>query len=313
MKKRQSKTTNYIRKILGIVLVLVVMSSIGTLAVSIQVEDVKIELQNGYELTALTTNHKVSDILAENNIILKEDEKVTPDLDEEVTPGTTIKITNKSKKEVQIANVSEKGVETSIDQLLENYAPITEKIIVEQEPIPFETVTKNTTNSTEDTTSKVLQEGEDGIKQSTYKVKYQNEEEIEKTLLKEEVIKEPKNRIVQVNKKVTARATTTARVANTSTTVIGGTTYKITAYCSCAKCCGKATGRTASGTHATAGRTVAAPGNFAFGTKLNIGGKIYVVEDRGGAIQGNRIDIYVNSHEAALQWGVRYLPVSVVQ
>ena len=52
---------------------------------------------------------------------------------------------------------------------------------------------------------------------------------------------------------------------------------------------------------------------FAFGTKLNIGGHTYVVEDRGGAIKGNKIDIFVNSHSEALAWGVRYLPVSVVQ
>jgi len=37
------------------------------------------------------------------------------------------------------------------------------------------------------------------------------------------------------------------------------------------------------------------------------------VEDRGGAIKGNKIDIYVNSHAEALAWGVRYLPVTSVQ
>ena len=56
---------------------------------------------------------------------------------------------------------------------------------------------------------------------------------------------------------------------------------------------------------------MAAPSNFAFGTKLSINGKEYVVEDRGGAINGNRIDIYVSSHSAALRWGVKYLPVEV--
>ena len=40
-----------------------------------------------------------------------------------------------------------------------------------------------------------------------------------------------------------------------------------------------------------------------------INGHIYTVEDRGGAIQGNRIDIYFNTHEEALQWGVKYLEV----
>ena len=67
------------------------------------------------------------------------------------------------------------------------------------------------------------------------------------------------------------------------------------------------------GTKATAGRTVAASGKFAFGTKLNINGHVYTVEDRGGAIKGNKIDIFVNSHAEALAWGVRYLPVSVAQ
>lgn len=87
--------------------------------------------------------------------------------------------------------------------------------------------------------------------------------------------------------------------------------YKITAYCGCSKCCGKSDCITASGTKATQGRTVAAPKTLPFGTKLNIGGKIYTVEDRGGAIKGNRIDVYFNSHSEALKFGVKYLDVYI--
>ncbi len=300
---------NYIRKILGIVIVLILLSGIGVLAVNIKFEDVKIQLQNGYEMTVLTNSKKVADILEENNIILEEDEKVTPDLEEEIKPGTTIKITNKSAQEIQVAKISEEGVETSIDELLESYAPIIEKIITEQEPIPFETITKATVEGTTDTTNKVVQEGQEGIKQVTYKVKYQNEEEIERTVLSEEIIKEPVNKIVQVDKKVTSRAAVTPRTAP----VTGGEMYVVTAYCGCSRCCGKSTGITASGNRAIQGVTVAAPSKFAFGTKLNIGGNIYTVQDRGGAIKGNRIDIYFSSHAAALAWGRRTLPVSVVQ
>ena len=36
---------------------------------------------------------------------------------------------------------------------------------------------------------------------------------------------------------------------------------------------------------------------------MNINGHIYTVEDRGGAIKGNKIDIYVNSHSEALKLG----------
>ena len=72
-------------------------------------------------------------------------------------------------------------------------------------------------------------------------------------------------------------------------------TFKLTAYCPCSKCCGKSNGITASGTKATAGRTIAAPSNFKFGTKVVINGNTYVVEDRGGAIKGNKIDLFLPS------------------
>ena len=308
--KNEEKASISIMKIICISIILILISGIGAMAVNTQLSDVKIVLQNGYEMTALTSKTKVADILDENNIILEENQKTIPDLDSEVTAGETIKITDKSYNEVQIAQISEEGVETSLDQLLENYAPITEKIVVEQVTIPYETVTKNTTGTTDGTTNKVLQEGKDGLKEVTYKVKYQNDVEIEKTVIAEVVVTEPVNKIVQVQKKQTSRAASLPRTSSTATT--GGATYKITAYCPCSKCCGKASGRTASGTKATAGRTVAASSKFAFGTKLNIGGHIYTVEDRGGAVTGNKIDIFVNSHAEALQWGVRYLPVSVV-
>lgn len=305
--KKEEKASISIIKIICVTVIIILISGIAVLAVNTNLNDVKIVLQNGYEITALTSKTKVSDIIEENNIVLNENQKTIPDVNSEISAGQTIQITDKSYNEVQIATISEDGIETTLDQLLDNYAPITEKIVVEQVTIPYETVTKNTTNSSENTTSKVLQQGKDGLKEVTYKVKYQNNIEIEKTQISEVVIKEPVNKIVQVNK-VTSRS---SLPRTTSTT--GGTTYKITAYCSCSKCCGKSTGRTASGTTATAGRTVAAPANFAFGTKLNIGGHIYTVEDRGGAIKGNKIDIYVSSHSEALQWGVRYLPVNVVQ
>lgn len=310
--KREEKASISIIKIICVSIILILISGIGVMAVNTNLKDVKIILQNGYEMTALTSKATVSEILEENNIVLEENQKTIPDLSDEISEGQSIQITDKSYNEVQIAKISEEGVETSLDELLQNYAPITEKIVVEQVTIPYETITKNTVTTDSSTTNTVLQEGKDGIKEVTYKVKYQNEIEIEKTVISEVVVQEPVNKIVQVQKKAqTSRASDMPRT--TTTAVIDGETYKITAYCSCSKCCGKSTGRTASGTQATAGRTVAAPAKFAFGTKLNIGGNIYIVEDRGGAIQGNRIDIYVSSHSAALQWGVKYLPVSVVQ
>lgn len=312
--KKEEKASISIMKIICISIILILISGIGVMAVNTNLKDIKIVLQNGYELTALTSKSTVSEVLEENNIVLDENQKTIPEANEEVTAGAVIKIVDKSYNEVQIAKVSEEGVQTTLEDLLNNYAPITEKVVTEQVEIPYETVTKKSAGTSTNTTNKVLQQGKNGLKEVTYKIKYQNDVEIEKTQLSEKVITEPVNKIVQVNK-VTSRSGTTTRaaVATAATTTSGTQVYKITAYCSCAKCCGKATGRTAMGTKATAGRTVAASGKFAFGTKLNINGHVYTVEDRGGAINGNKIDIYVNSHAEALAWGVRYLPVSVAQ
>ena len=312
--KKEEKASISIMKIICVSIILILISGIGVMAVNTNLKDIKIVLQNGYELTALTSKSTVSEVLEENNIVLDENQKTIPEANEEVTAGAVIKIVDKSYNEVQIAKVSEEGVQTTLEDLLNNYAPITEKVVTEQVEIPYETVTKNSAGTSTNTTNKVLQQGKNGLKEVTYKIKYQNDVEIEKTQLSEKVITEPVNKIVQVNK-VTSRSGTTTRaaVATAATTTSGTQVYKITAYCSCAKCCGKATGRTAMGTKATAGRTVAASGKFAFGTKLNINGHVYTVEDRGGAINGNKIDIYVNSHAEALAWGVRYLPVSVAQ
>lgn len=310
--KKEEKASISIMRIICISIILILISGIGVMAVNTNLKDVKIILQNGYEMTVLTGKETVSEILEENNIVLEENQKTIPDLEAQVNAGESIKITDKSYNEVQIANISEEGVETSLEQLLENYAPITEKIVVEQVPIPFETITKNTTGTTQNTKNKVLQQGKDGLKEITYKIKYQNDVEIEKTVISEKVITEPQDKIVQVQKTVT----TTSRgssLPRTTSTGASGEIYKVTAYCSCAKCCGKTTGITASGTRATAGRTIAAPARFAFGTKLSLNGKVYTVEDRGGAISGNKIDLYVSSHAEALAWGVRYLPVSVVK
>lgn len=86
--------------------------------------------------------------------------------------------------------------------------------------------------------------------------------------------------------------------------------FKLTAYCACSKCCGQwadANATTASGTHAVQGRTVAC-NSLPFGTRIVINGNVYVVEDRGG-MANNVIDVYFNSHQEALNFGVKYADV----
>lgn len=84
-------------------------------------------------------------------------------------------------------------------------------------------------------------------------------------------------------------------------------TFTVTAYCPCEKCCGAyANGYTATGAKATQGVTIAAdPDVLPMGTEIELDGHTYTVQDTGGAISGNRLDLYFDSHEDALQWGVR--------
>ena len=126
--KREEKASISIIKIICVSIILILISGIGVMAVNTNLKDIKIILQNGYEMTALTSKTTVSEVLEENNIVLKEDQKTIPDLDSEISAGQNIQITDKSYNEVKIAKISEEGAETTLEQLLQNYAPITEKI-----------------------------------------------------------------------------------------------------------------------------------------------------------------------------------------
>jgi 3D (Asp-Asp-Asp) domain-containing protein len=95
---------------------------------------------------------------------------------------------------------------------------------------------------------------------------------------------------------------------------------EVTAYCPCSKCCGpKAVGLTASGKDVSYndGRFVAADTrNLPFGTKLLVPGydeSPVEVIDRGGAIKGNKLDVFFPTHEQALEWGRRHLTVTVLE
>ena len=92
--------------------------------------------------------------------------------------------------------------------------------------------------------------------------------------------------------------------------------FVLTAYCACVKCCGEWSAehpsrigtdyiqKTASGTIPTAGRTISVDTDvIPFGTTVIIFGHEYVAEDRGGAIKGNKIDIFFSDHAEALDFG----------
>ena len=93
-------------------------------------------------------------------------------------------------------------------------------------------------------------------------------------------------------------------------------TYELTAYCSCSACCGsfgenRPTDQngnpivyTATGAVAKAGTTIAVdPSVIPYGSEIQIYGRTYIAQDTGGAINGNRIDVYFDNHQEALVFG----------
>lgn len=98
--------------------------------------------------------------------------------------------------------------------------------------------------------------------------------------------------------------------------------FRITAYCHCEQCCGNwAKNRpvdedgsimvfTASGDLAIEGVTIAADTSILpFGTEVIIDDVRYIVQDRGRVIKDSRIDVYFESHQDALEFGVQYKEV----
>jgi len=98
--------------------------------------------------------------------------------------------------------------------------------------------------------------------------------------------------------------------------------FRLTAYCSCERCCWKwALNRPvdeagnqivigASGERLIAGVSIAVDKEvIPYGSTVVINGKEYIAHDCGGSIKEKRIDVYTSSHESALEFGVQYAEV----
>lgn len=91
-------------------------------------------------------------------------------------------------------------------------------------------------------------------------------------------------------------------------------TINASAYTAAADECGKSDGITASGIKVQEKRTLACPAQYPFGAKLKIDGfGVFTCEDRGGAIKGNRFDIYMETKKDAFAFGRRHLTAEVIQ
>jgi len=316
-------------KIICILVVFMMVTVISVMATNSKVNNIRIVLSNNQTLDIVTTKTKVGDILKENHIIVMPEENVVPDLENEITEENEIKILKQAELEEKVLNISEKEDEISTESILASYTPIIEKIIVEQIPIPFETITKDVSESAERTQNKVVQKGKEGLKEVVSRVKYQNEVEIDRVVLSEIVIKEPVEKIVEIRK--AALRASTERIASNNPALTASTTLAqkvsgitpviatLNASAYTASTCGKAPGsagygRTASGAMASAWYTLAAGSGYPMGTVMYIpyfsnqpNGGWFVVQDRGGAISNNKLDVYMDTYNECIQFGRRNL------
>lgn len=164
-----------------------------------------------------------------------------------------------------------------------------------------------------------------GIEETEETEKIEEAEETEETTLStEQTETQQKETEAEVETEVATEATenisettesTIEESSDSDTNLVSLGRFRLTAYCNCSKCCGKwAGGATASGVMPVANRTIAVDTSvIPFGTKVVINGNTYVAEDTGSAIVGNRIDIYFDSHQEALNFGVQYAEVFVVK
>ena len=330
--KTNEKASLQVLKITIITLILMLTFSIVVRAFNSDLSSVKIILANNYEMNIITSKTKISEILEENHIVVLPEETVYPNKDSEIGKDRTIKITNVNSTEDIITEIAESGDTIALDQVLGNYTAITEKIEVVEETIPYETITKESSSvSSKDRTNQVIQQGRDGLKEVTYKVKYQNDIEISRTVIKERIIRKAKNKIIQVTAQ-TARSSTerygstsvAESAANSSALakkVEGITpivkTLNTSAY-TASTCDKKPTdkgyGITASGARVKSWYTVAAGKAYPMGTVIYIpalknkpNGGWFVVQDRGGAIKNHKLDIYMSTYNECIQFGRKNL------
>lgn len=240
------------------------------------------------ELDIQSTHTTVKEILKDNGITLDGKDYTSPALDEEIAQGSKIELYN---------------VEEVVETL--------------EEPIPFERVVMKNKNL-DIGSEKLVQKGKDGLKKSYISKEYVNGELVETTIVKEEILEEPVSNVVEKGTKsivVTSRGNTDYKKVLTMT----ATAYDLS-FESCGKKPGdKYYGITASGTKARPGVVAVDPKVIPLGTKLYIesldGSTDYgfaVAEDTGGAIKGNKIDLFFQSSTDVYNFGRKKVKVYIL-
>lgn len=323
---------------------------------------VKISVSDEGEVTEyLSSAQTVQEILDQAGYTLLENDRVVPSGDSAVTKDMVIEV-RRAKDFTVIDESGEKTVNSSaatvgelIDEMgialdenihvnLDSSVKLKEgmkikisKVLVKYEDVkeivPYNTEKRNSSKLAKGTT-KVAQEGKNGLRVVTYKVKYKDGVEIGREEVSTVVERKVVNRIVEVGTKIayasTKPAPSSATVSNNSQISSKGFSYSKVITCSASaydlsyESCGKRPGDphygiTASGMKAQYGVIAVDPRVIPLGTKLYVeavdGSWSYgfcVAGDTGGGIKGNRIDLFYNSRAEAIAFGRRQAKVYIL-
>lgn len=251
---------------------------------------IQLSLQNGEKKdTVWTTKTQVGDLLAEKNIKLDKEDRVSPAKDSNLKEKMTVQVTY---------------VDSKADK--------------KKEQIKFNTVYKED-DSLNQGVEKVVQEGKTGEKIVEYKVTFENGKEKKRDIIKENVTVAKSDKVVVrgtkakpvVSQIVNATPAKKAASSNTSSTPSGGKTLTMesTAY--------SGGGTTATGINLSAnpGMKVVAvdPSVIPLGSRVWVEGYGEAIAgDTGGAIKGNIVDVYFPNESSCYSWGRRTVTVKVL-
>nr|WP_317332774.1 G5 domain-containing protein [uncultured Romboutsia sp.] len=168
----------------------------------------------------------------------------------------------------------------------------------EYEKVPFEITISEDSNLSKGET-KVDQEGKDGEKKMIYELIYEDGKLVEKNLVSEKVVKSPTDKVIK--KGIKEEVMVASRGSNSRQMSVVATAY--------------ATGSiTSTGTKPKWGTIAVDPKVIPYGTKIYIPkfDMTFTAEDCGGAIKGNKIDIFMGSETEAYRWGRRTIDIHIL-
>ncbi|RKD30900.1 hypothetical protein BET03_13155 [Thermohalobacter berrensis] len=261
-------------------------------------DDMKIIIKRAVPVTILVDNKQirkntylktVEEVLNDTNIKVDNNDRISPRLDEEIKSNMEIKVTR-----------------------------VEEKIETKEEEISYRQVVKSN-DKLEKGKTRLIKKGQEGLKKVKIKKIYEDGELVSQVILEENIVKEPVNEVIEKGTKdylVSSRG----NIRFKGSIIMTATAYDLS-YESTGKRPGdKGYGITASGTRARRGVVAVDPNVIPLGTKLYIksldGSEDYgfaVAEDTGGAIKGNRIDVFIPDREEALRFGIRKVKVYILE